>query len=285
MDEILLVGPEYSGKSFFLKQLKKYLNPLTFQLPNTINPNQTMTLTAEKGDTTIRKAEYSDKQNKFVGSYGDNSQSFLQASIRGEISILQANEGEEHDQHLVQVMNEAIETNLQGHDVTDYTTSTIGVDIVDLQYSIPASDGGGVKDYKITELGATTWSRWYSYFPKCKAVIFFIDISDVSNYPQAKIMLWEFATYINMEPHSEGSNGSAAEGVSSNPHDLAKKEILLICNKSDLIDDVNLSIAFYLLQLDEIIETKKNISLLIGSCLDKAFIEKVYKEWIVERIR
>jgi GTPase SAR1 family protein len=135
------------------------------------------------------------------------------------------------------------------------TTSTVGVDIVDFTLEN--------KHFKITELGGTTFSRWFSYYENCNGIIFVIDMSNMGTWPNAMVALPETISYEDQ---------------------LSEKPMLLLLNKKDACDSMTFKTGENLLNINEIVLERKNTTVIGGSSFDSVFIDKV-ADWIRNLIK
>jgi GTPase SAR1 family protein len=193
--EILLIGPENSGKSYLLKCLRKLLR---------------------KEDENQNELDFVDEKNMTRNILPDN------AGRKVLISYC-PDEG---------------------------TASTVGVDIVDFSF--------GDRHFKITELGGSIVSRWFTYYEACSAVIFVIDISSPGSWPTSMVSLYEAVSYDKQ---------------------LANKPFLLVLTKKDLCDIITFKTGINMLCLHELLTERQATQLISGSLFDLSFIEKI-ADWL-----
>jgi GTPase SAR1 family protein len=193
--EILLIGPENSGKSYLLKCLRKLLR---------------------KEDENQNELDFVEEKSMTRNILPDNT---------GRKVLL-------------------------SYCPDEGTTSTVGVDIVDFSF--------GDRHFKITELGGSIVSRWFTYYEACSAVIFVIDISSPGSWPTSMVSLYETVSYDKQ---------------------LANKPVLLVFTKKDLCDIITFKTGINMLCLHELLAERQSTQMISGSLFDLSFIEKI-ADWL-----
>jgi GTPase SAR1 family protein len=193
--EILLIGPENSGKSYLLKCLRKLLR---------------------KEDENQNELDFVEEKSMTRNILPDNT---------GRKVLL-------------------------SYCPDEGTTSTVGVDIVDFSF--------GDRHFKITELGGSIVSRWFTYYEACSAVIFVIDISSPGSWPTSMVSLYETVSYDKQ---------------------LANKPVLLVLTKKDLCDIITFKTGINMLCLHELLAERQSTQIISGSLFDLSFIEKI-ADWL-----
>lgn len=178
-------------------------------------------------------------------------------------------------------------------------TPTVGVNIVDL--TLPATTSSQIIDqttanhgqqealnFKIRELGSAIALKWFTYFDQCDAVVFLVDISDVSTWATSMVLLHETYTFL----HATHNQRKKLDG------DYVSKPMLLVLTKTDITDQFTISAGKDMLGINQLLHAQEStgndpvklnnrppkLSLLQGSCYEESLVKQVV-DWIASTLR